>query len=152
MRKGLWIMGVMAMGAVLFLATISQHLVVDVSGIEEAKTLQSILRGSFPQLLAPEPPLRVLRVPPSEAVKGFRWRVEATLRPGVDPKSSPVAGRLLDRMVARCLSTTVLQRPPAGVILVLHGADGAETRLDFDGQGRAVPPPAPPPAPPGGPR
>lgn len=148
MRKSLWVMAGFAAAVAVFFAFASQRMVMDVTGVEEAKELQGLLRGAYSPWLAEEPALRVWRVPPSEG-RAFSWRVEATLRPGKDPASPETRRGFVDRMLQRCLATKVMGVAPASVRIVLHGADGSVITLDYDGQGRLAAP-APPPPPGGG--
>jgi hypothetical protein len=139
----------MGVVAVVLLAVVSQSTLRSVSGVEEATDLQAILRPAYASILAPQPPLNVFRVPPSAEWKGFRWKVEATLRAGLAPVSGEVRAAV-DRMVLRCLRTRVMGRPPAGVMVVLHAAGSEDATFLFDGEGRPVPQPSagpPPPAP-----
>ncbi len=145
----------MGVAGLVAVAWMSRSLVKTVSGVEEAQELQQILRGAYGGFFEAEPPLRVLRVPGSDAWPGWRWMVEATLRPSAAP-GSPAFERAVGRMVDRALQAKVRNQAPSGVILRLHRAGAADEERNFDGRGMAVrapgladpfPPPGPTPAP-----
>ena len=164
MRRSLWAILLMGVAAVVALGWASQSMMRTSTGTEEALFLQESLGAAYGGIFAPEPPLRVMRIPSSEAWPGWRWRVEATVAAGSrDPRH---LDRTLDRMVQRALATPVMGKAPVGVMVVLHGAGAGDRTLHFDATGRAVdehgrppapptppgpvppPPPAPDPAPP----
>lgn len=122
------------LAGMIAMAWMSRSLVTTVAGVEEALELQTILRGTQQAIVEPEPPLRVLRVPASEAWPGCRWRVEATLRSNPAPAPAEVE-RGVRRMVERALRVKVQGHPPSGVILVLRRAGAPEEERFFDGRG-----------------
>ncbi len=137
MTRGLWILLAIGIAGMLALTLGFQATLSGLSGVEEAASLQEFLRSAYAPILAPEPPLRVYRVPRSEAWPGWRWKVEATLRPGKGPGSPDVA-RALPRIVSRVLATTAQKTPPSGAMILLHSPGRADANLLFDGQGRSA--------------
>lgn len=125
------------LAGMIALAWMSRSLVTTVAGVEEALELQTILRGTQRAIVEEDPPLRVLRVPASEAWPGWRWKVEATLRS--DPAPAPAeVERGVRRMVERALLVKVQGHPPSGVILVLRRAGAPEEERLLDGKGLPV--------------
>jgi hypothetical protein len=148
MNRGIWIMAGMGLAGLVVLAFLGQAYLGSTSGLDETVELQSTLRGAYGILFEPEPPLRVMRVPGEGGGerKTWRWKVEATLRPGMDPALPPAAGSLV-RIVNRCAAMQIPGKAFTGVILVLHrpGAPDWTREYGMDGVPRS-PPKAPAPA------
>jgi hypothetical protein len=153
-NRSLWILALLGVAGMLAVTFATRNLVTKVAGLEEAEELRGLLAGAYGSLFAPEPPLRVRRVQVAGDGARFRWRVEATLRPGRDPEKGEFA-RNLDRAAARVLGKRVMDQPPAGVTFVVRG-DSGERTIRYAADGRRVealapgPSPTPPPAPPPG--
>jgi len=147
MRKALWILAALGLSAVLLLTWMSHSLVSSVAGVEEAQGLQRSFAASSGGVAAPET-LRVARTVGAGEGGEFTWLVRGDLLPGLDPAGAAFA-LWRERVVARCLSTTIRGRSPAGVRLLLARGARPALQLDFDARGlpagSAAPPPPPPP-------
>lgn len=101
-----------------------------------AKALEARLKAALGTLVAEEPPLRVFAMMPEKEGGFWRWKVEATVRPGRSPEDAEGA-RALDRAGNLCLRTGVGMRPCGGALLVLHQAGKADWTRTVGGEGRA---------------
>jgi hypothetical protein len=104
-------------------------------GADGARGLETRLRVACGAVAAEEPPLRVFAMMPESEGGAWRWKVEATLRPGCSP-ADPATGRAMDRVLALCLTSAVGGKPPGGVLLVLHQPGRADWTRTSDGSGR----------------
>ncbi len=162
MRRGIWILAAMALAGVAFLMMGSRTLISTVGGVEEARELEQAFSVSLGGVLAPQPPVRVRRMPLGEG-RGWMWLVDVALAPGVPPDDVRVQSHL-PRLVARSLGRTVAGVRSAGVRIRLSAAGRPPADLRYDAAGRlerpppvepaavpAPPRPAPAPTPPGPP-
>lgn len=104
-------------------------------GSEGARDLEVRLRGACGAVAVEEPPLRVFAMMPEVEGGSWRWKVEATLRPGRSPADAET-GRAMDRVLSRCLMTSVGGKPPGGILLILHQPGRPDWTRTYDGQGR----------------
>ena len=145
MNRGIWILAAMGLAGLVTLAFMGQAYLGSTSGLDETVELQSTLRGAYGMLFEPEPPLRVLRVPgPGEGRRRtWRWKVQATLRPGVDPSRPPASGALV-RIVNRCAAMQIAGKAFTGVILELHRPGAPDWTREYDMNGLPLAPPKAP--------
>jgi hypothetical protein len=134
MSRTTWVLAAIGLAGLVALLFASQAALRNVGGVEEAVELQDAFRRSHAAFFAGEPPLKVYRVPPSEESREWRWKVEATLRPGVGA-GSPELARVEERMVVRLLTARAGPGAAGGVILLLHVPGGADVARRYDGQG-----------------
>ena len=114
-------------------------------GAEGGRGLEVRLRVACGAVVLEVPALRVFAMMPEIEGGPWRWKVEATMRPGRSPVD-PETGRALERVLALCLTTPLGRKPPGGLLLVLHQEGKPDWTRTYDGQGRPVLPA------PGGPR
>ena len=136
MSKRLWIATLLALGACLaaaFFATWTTATSVG-AGSEAGRALEDRLRVVFEAVAAEDPPLRVFAMMPPAEGERWRWKVEATLRPGASPADPPTA-RAVDRAGFLGLMTPLRGKEPGGVLLVLHVPGRPDWTRTFDGQG-----------------
>ena len=144
MNRGLWILAAMGLAGLIAMVFLGQAYLGSTSGLDETLELQSTLRGAYGSLFQPEPPLRVVRVPDSGTGerRTWRWKVEATLRPGVDPSRPPAAGAVV-RIVNRCAGMRIAGKAFTGVLLEFHRPGAPDWTREYDMNGIPVAPPQP---------
>ncbi len=137
MSRRLWIATLLALGACLAVALFATWTTVTSvgAGAEAGRDLEDRLRVVFESVAAEDPPLRVFAMMPPAEGEAWRWKVEATLRPGAAPADPPTA-RAVDRAVFLGLMAPLRGRPPGGMLLVLHVPGGPDWTRTIDGQGR----------------
>jgi hypothetical protein len=146
MNRNIWLAITAVLLILLFAALVGTQMTVTTvgGGVEGTRTLQARLQAACGAVVMGTPELRVLSVPPSEESPRWRWKIEATLRPGKAP-GSPDVDRAVERIVSASLTSYMQGKPPGGVLLVLHSAGGPDWTRTYDGEGRpAVPGPANP--------
>ena len=151
MRRGLVVLLGMALLGLVALAVLGRSLVGTATGVDEALALQDRIRSGSIAFFESEPPLRVYLQPGGApgAAREWRWRVDGTLRAGVDPVA-PGTELALERIRVLCLGAKVQGKPTAGVILRLRRPGQPDWERAYDGSGvpvRTAPPPAPAPPP-----
>jgi hypothetical protein len=140
MSRRAWAAFAAVLGILLVFALVASQMTLTTvtTGARGAQQLQERLRTACGAVAAEDPPLRVYGVPPAAEGAGWRWKVEATLRPGKRPGDAEV-DRALERVVAACLSTDAGGKSPAGLLVRLRVPGGPEWAADYDGQGRRLP-------------
>ncbi len=148
MNRNVWLAITALLLIVLFAAIVGVQMTISSvgGGPEATRSLQESLQAACGSVVQEAPALRVLSVPPSEASDRWRWKVEATLRPGKAP-GAPDVDRAVDRTVGLCLNSSMQGKAPGGVLLVLHSAGGPDWSRTYDGEGRPVEPKPAGPAP-----
>jgi hypothetical protein len=151
MSRKLWLLVMLMLGAVALLAVVlSQVSLSSLSGgARAAQVLQDRLRVTCRDVVLEVPPLRVFAIPPQKEGAGWRWKVAGTLRPG-KACGSPEVESAVERVVARALTLSIQENPPAGIVVLLHRAGSPDMTRSWDSLGRPSGPwaePAPPPVP-----
>ena len=97
--------------------------------------LELRLQATLGVVAAETPPLRVFAMMPEVQGGPWRWKVEATLRPGYKA-ADPETARVVERAKGFCLSTPVGGKAPGGLLFVLHQPGGPDWTRTYDAEGR----------------